>query len=64
MTGGEISNVQSLILSILPLSMSSWSAGSAATGPSAITPSRHDEVLRSGELHIIDDFFHELHRYG
>jgi len=24
----------------------------------------YDEVLRSGELHVIDDFFHELHRYG
>jgi len=24
----------------------------------------YDEVLRSGELHIVDDFFHELHRYG
>lgn len=24
----------------------------------------YDEVVRSGELHTIDDFFHELHRYG
>jgi 2,3-diaminopropionate biosynthesis protein SbnB len=24
----------------------------------------YDEVLRSGNLHVIDDFFHELHRYG
>ncbi|QBD76334.1 2,3-diaminopropionate biosynthesis protein SbnB [Ktedonosporobacter rubrisoli] len=24
----------------------------------------YDEVARSGELHIIDDFFHELRRYG
>jgi ornithine cyclodeaminase len=24
----------------------------------------YDEVVRSGELHIIDDFFHELLRYG
>jgi 2,3-diaminopropionate biosynthesis protein SbnB len=24
----------------------------------------YDEVLRSGELRVIDDFFHELHRYG
>jgi len=24
----------------------------------------YDEVVRSGELHIVDDFFHELHRYG
>ena len=24
----------------------------------------YDEVVRSGELHIIDDFFHELMRYG
>jgi 2,3-diaminopropionate biosynthesis protein SbnB len=24
----------------------------------------YDEVLRSGELHVIDDFFHELQRYG
>ncbi len=24
----------------------------------------YDEVLRSGELHVIDDFFHELRRYG
>src|SRR5215468_2040925 len=24
----------------------------------------YDEVARSGELHVIDDFFHELHRYG
>lgn len=23
-----------------------------------------DEVVRSGELHIVDDFFHELSRYG
>jgi ornithine cyclodeaminase len=24
----------------------------------------HDEVARSGQLHLIDDFFHELRRYG
>jgi ornithine cyclodeaminase len=24
----------------------------------------YDEVVSSGELHVIDDFFHELHRYG
>jgi ornithine cyclodeaminase len=24
----------------------------------------HDEVARSGQLHVIDDFFHELRRYG
>ena len=24
----------------------------------------YDEVARSGELHVIDDFFHELRRYG
>jgi len=24
----------------------------------------YDEVMRSGELHVIDDFFHELRRYG
>ncbi|MGW9130427.1 2,3-diaminopropionate biosynthesis protein SbnB [Streptomyces sp. NPDC055681] len=24
----------------------------------------YNEVLRSGELHIVDDFFHELSRYG
>src|SRR5664279_4629807 len=24
----------------------------------------YDEVVRSGELHIIDDFFHDLRRYG
>jgi N-[(2S)-2-amino-2-carboxyethyl]-L-glutamate dehydrogenase len=24
----------------------------------------YDQVVRSGELHIIDDFFHELRRYG
>lgn len=24
----------------------------------------HDEVARTGELHVIDDFFHELRRYG
>ena len=24
----------------------------------------YDEVNRSGELHVIDDFFHELKRYG
>jgi len=24
----------------------------------------YDEVARSGELHVIDDFFHELKRYG
>ncbi|MFF3455337.1 2,3-diaminopropionate biosynthesis protein SbnB, partial [Streptomyces sp. NPDC002730] len=24
----------------------------------------YDEVVRSGELQIIDDFFHELSRYG
>jgi ornithine cyclodeaminase len=24
----------------------------------------YDEVVRSGELHVIDDFFHELSRYG
>jgi N-[(2S)-2-amino-2-carboxyethyl]-L-glutamate dehydrogenase len=24
----------------------------------------YDEVVRSGELHVIDNFFHELHRYG
>jgi ornithine cyclodeaminase len=24
----------------------------------------YDEVSRSGELHVIDDFFHDLRRYG
>ena len=24
----------------------------------------YDEVARSGQLHVISDFFHELHRYG
>jgi 2,3-diaminopropionate biosynthesis protein SbnB len=24
----------------------------------------YDEVIRSGELHVVDDFFHELRRYG
>jgi len=24
----------------------------------------YDEVARSGELHVVDDFFHELQRYG
>ena len=24
----------------------------------------HDEVARAGELHVVDDFFHELRRYG
>jgi ornithine cyclodeaminase len=24
----------------------------------------YDQVSRSGELHLIDDFFHELRRYG
>ena len=24
----------------------------------------YDEVVRSGELHVIDDFFHEVRRYG
>ena len=24
----------------------------------------YDELTRSGELHVIDDFFHELRRYG
>jgi N-[(2S)-2-amino-2-carboxyethyl]-L-glutamate dehydrogenase len=24
----------------------------------------YDQVVSSGDLHIIDDFFHELHRYG
>jgi len=24
----------------------------------------HDEVVRSGDLHVIDDFFHERRRYG
>ncbi|MEV0693111.1 2,3-diaminopropionate biosynthesis protein SbnB [Streptomyces sp. NPDC050388] len=24
----------------------------------------YDELVRSGELHVIDDFFHELRRYG
>jgi N-[(2S)-2-amino-2-carboxyethyl]-L-glutamate dehydrogenase len=24
----------------------------------------YDEVVRSGELNVIGDFFHELHRYG
>jgi len=24
----------------------------------------YDEVTRSGELHVIDDFFHELRRYA
>jgi 2,3-diaminopropionate biosynthesis protein SbnB len=24
----------------------------------------YDEIARSGELHVIDDFFHELRRYG
>jgi ornithine cyclodeaminase len=24
----------------------------------------YDQVHRSGELHVVDDFFHELSRYG
>ena len=24
----------------------------------------YDEVARSGDLHVVDDFFHELRRYG
>ncbi|MCU1665604.1 MAG: hypothetical protein JWR58_5669 [Pseudonocardia sp.] len=24
----------------------------------------YDEVVRSGELHVIDNFFHEVRRYG
>jgi len=24
----------------------------------------YDEIVRSGELKVIDDFFHERHRYG
>jgi hypothetical protein len=24
----------------------------------------YDEVVRSGELNVIDEFFHELRRYG
>jgi ornithine cyclodeaminase len=24
----------------------------------------YDEVVRSGELHVVDDFFHEMRRYG
>jgi ornithine cyclodeaminase/alanine dehydrogenase-like protein (mu-crystallin family) len=24
----------------------------------------YDEVSRSGDLHVVDDFFHELRRYG
>jgi ornithine cyclodeaminase len=24
----------------------------------------YDEVIRSGELHVVDDFYHELRRYG
>jgi ornithine cyclodeaminase len=24
----------------------------------------YDEVARSGESHVIEDFFHELRRYG
>jgi len=24
----------------------------------------YDEVLRAGDLHVIDDFFSELRRYG
>jgi hypothetical protein len=24
----------------------------------------YDEVTRSGDLHVISDFFHELRRYG
>jgi N-[(2S)-2-amino-2-carboxyethyl]-L-glutamate dehydrogenase len=24
----------------------------------------YDEVARAGELHVIDDFFHDLRRYG
>ncbi|NXY95962.1 2,3-diaminopropionate biosynthesis protein SbnB [Streptomyces sp. BR123] len=24
----------------------------------------YDEVIRTGQLHVIDDFFHELHRFG
>ena len=24
----------------------------------------YEQVASSGDLHIIDDFFHELHRYG
>lgn len=24
----------------------------------------YDEVVRAGHLHLIDDFFHDLRRYG
>jgi N-[(2S)-2-amino-2-carboxyethyl]-L-glutamate dehydrogenase len=24
----------------------------------------YDEIARSGQLHVIDEFFHELSRYG
>ncbi len=24
----------------------------------------YDEIVRSGELHVVDGFFHELRRYG
>ena len=24
----------------------------------------YDEIARAGDLHVIDDFFHELKRYG
>ena len=24
----------------------------------------YDQVLRSGELHVVDDFFHDLRRHG
>jgi hypothetical protein len=55
--------VQSLILSILLCSMSSWSAGSAATGPSAITPSRSGflQVDRYSIMTLLEVYRHRKH---
>ena len=30
----------------------------------AVGKNVYDQVLRSGELHVVDDFFHDLRRHG
>jgi ornithine cyclodeaminase len=30
----------------------------------AVGKSIYDKVVSSGDLHVVDDFFHELRRYG
>jgi hypothetical protein len=52
----------------VPLPPSAGAGGVLAVRPGvldlAVGKYVYDQVRRSGELHVIDGFFHELRRYG